>query len=118
LSDNTTGKDRKDLALWIFTAMSAHPDIGVVAKPSPQDVEAAQRKVGALLTRLIADSCPRETSAAIQSDGSKGMRVAFEFLGRMAMQELMSNPQVKDTLGGFERYVDMAKVNPVIAPRQ
>lgn len=27
LADNTTGKDRKELARWIFVAMSAHPEM-------------------------------------------------------------------------------------------
>src|SRR3982751_4847671 len=31
LADNTSGRDRKELAKWIFVAMSAHPDMKDVA---------------------------------------------------------------------------------------
>ncbi len=116
-SDNTTGKDRKDLAKWIFAGMSAHPDIGTIAKASPQDIEAAQRTMGILFTRLIADACPNQMKTVLQSDGSEDIRIAFEHLGKMAMQELMSNPQVNQSIGGFERYIDKAKTDRVLKSR-
>jgi len=114
LSDNTTGKDRKDLARWIFVGMSAHPEIGTIAKASPQDTEAVQRTTGQLFTRLIADQCPNQMRAVVQSDGNQGLKIAFEYLGRIAMQELMSNQQVAESIGGFERYAEKAKIERVI----
>lgn len=117
LSDNTTGKDRKDLARWIFVGMSAHPELGTVAKASPQNIEAAQRTMGSLFTRLIADQCSQQMNAVVQSDGSEGIKVAFEYLGRMAMQELMTNQEVNAAMGGFERYIDKEKVNKVVSPK-
>ena len=114
LSDNTTGKERKDLAKWIFVGMSAHPEVGILAQASPQAIELSQRTVGALVTRLIAESCPNEMRAVVKADGTEGIKVSFEHLGRMAMQELMSNAQVNQAIGGFERYVDKAKVEPVL----
>lgn len=117
LSDNTSGKDRKDLARWVFVAMAAHPEIAVVAKASPKDVEEAQRTTGVLVTRLIADQCPNQMSAVVQTDGSEGARIAFEYLGKLAMQELTSNQEVKAALGGFERYTDQEKINRVVNPR-
>src|SRR4051794_10732750 len=87
LSDSTSGKDRKDLARWIFVGMSAHPEIGTVAKASAEDIEKAQRTMGTLFTRLIVDQCPREMNAVVQSEGSEGIKIAFEYLGKMAMQE-------------------------------
>jgi hypothetical protein len=114
LSDSTTGKDRKDLATWIFVGMSAHPDIGQIAKASPEAIESAQRTAGTIFTRLIAEACPNEMRAVVKSDGNEGIKVSFEFLGRMAMQELMSNAQVSGAIGGFERYVDKTKVDPIL----
>ena len=114
LSDSTTGKDRKDLATWVFVAMSAHPEIGPIAKASPEAIESAQRAAGTIFTRLIADACPSEMRAVVKSDGAQGLKVSFEFLGGMAMQELMSNAQVSSAFSGFERYVDKSKVEPVL----
>lgn len=113
LTESTSGKDRKDLAAWIFVGMSAHPDIGKIAKASPEAIESAQKSVGAIVTRLIADDCPKEMRAVVKSDGVEGIKVSFELLGKIAMQELTSNEQVSKTIGGFERYVDKAKVDPI-----
>lgn len=114
LSNSTTGKDRKDLARWIFVGMSAHPEIGTVAKASAKDIETAQRTMGVLFTRLVADQCPREMNAVVQSDGSEGIKIAFEYLGKMAMQELMTNQEVNVAIGGFERYIDKARIDRVV----
>ena len=116
LSDSSTGKDRKDLAKWIFVAMSAHPEIGSISRASPESIESIQRTSAALFTRLISEACPSEMRAVIKSDGTEGIKVSFEYLGKMAMQELMSNAQVSGAIGGIERYVDKAKVEPVLKP--
>ncbi len=116
-SDNTNGKDRKELAKWIFASMSAHPDIGAIARPEPATIESAQRSVGVLVTRLIAESCPNEMRAVVKVDGAAGIRGAFEQLGKMAMQELITNQRVAETIGGFERFVDKARVEPVMSVR-
>ena len=113
-ADNTTGKDRKDLARWIFISMAAHPEIGSVAKASAKDGENAQRAAGALFTRLIADQCTKQLNAVMQSDGSDGIKIAFEHLGRMAMQELMAAPEVNASLTGFDRYIDKEKIDRAI----
>jgi hypothetical protein len=34
-ADRTSGKDRKDLARWIFLAMAAHPEMKEQATPTP-----------------------------------------------------------------------------------
>jgi hypothetical protein len=114
LADNTTGKDRKDLARWIFIAMSAHPEIGSVAKASVKDGENAQRAAGALFTRLIADQCTKQLNSVMQSEGSDGIKIAFEHLGRMAMQELMAAPEVNASLTGFDRYIDKERIERAI----
>lgn len=116
LSDSTTGKDRKDLAKWIFVSMSAHPEIRQLGAASPAAVDATQRTMGALVTRLMAENCPRELRAAFRSDGPSGAKAAFEYLGKMAMQELMADPQVNESVAGFEKYLDTAKVEKVLKP--
>lgn len=116
LLDNTSGKDRKDLARWIYVAMSVHPELGSVAKARPQDIESAQRTMGALFTRLLADQCPAQVKAVAETEGGEGMKIAFEYLGKMAMQELMSNQDVSSTLSGFQRYIDKVKFEKTFKP--
>jgi hypothetical protein len=42
------------------------------------------------------------------------MNKAFEALGRLAMLELISNAEVAASVGGFERYLDKAKLTAVL----
>ena len=37
----------------------------------------------------------------------------FQVLGQLAMQELMTNPQVAASIGAMERHLDKAKLEPV-----
>jgi hypothetical protein len=112
--DNTSGKDRKDLARWIFLAMAAHPEMRDLTKfPDTVPVESSAA-LGKLFTRLIAESCPGQVQALIRTEGGQALRLGFEFLGRLAMQELMSNPDVTVAVSGFERFVDRAKVGPIL----
>ncbi len=116
MSDNTTGKDRKDLARWIFVAIAAHPELKALAEPTPAMVESSQKAVGELITRLLGTTCKEEMHALVKSEGSIGARVAFEHLGKIAMAEIMSSPKVTSAISGFERYVDRAKIDPVMKP--
>src|SRR5262245_26345443 len=64
VTDNASGRDRKDLAKWIFLAMAAHPEIKQYATGiSPATVEQLNRTMAALVTRLLTDSCANETRA-------------------------------------------------------
>jgi|SRR5882672_10802892 len=115
LADNTTGKDRKDLARWIFVAMAAHPEIRDLASISQEAGDKTSRAMGALVTRLLTESCPKEVQAVARGEGSQAMKRAFETLGQLAMLELTSNAEVAASVAGFERYVDKAKLNAVFA---
>lgn len=117
LADSTTGKDRKDLAKWVFVGMGTHPEIQKIAKPSDADVEVIQQRMGALVTRLMADDCAKEMRTVVQQSGTEGVKVAFEYLGRFAMQELMTNQEVATSMGRFERYIDKSKVEKSIKPQ-
>lgn len=114
LADNTSGKDRKDLARWIFVAMAAHPEIREMANVPPASGEATAQAVGQLVTRLVTDTCAREFKALVKSEGPQAMAKAFETLGALAMQELLSNRDVTTSIGSFERYIDRVKLAQVL----
>jgi len=110
LADNTTGKDRKDLAKWIFLAMAAHPEIKQYTNATTSTgAEESSRTFGALITRLLTDSCASETRAVVKGEGSAALKLAFEKLGQLAMQELMSDRSVTESMGLFERYLDQKR---------
>jgi hypothetical protein len=117
LTDSTTGKDRKDLARWIFLAMAAHPEIKDLANASASASEESSRKVAALLTRLIAESCPVQIQQLVRAEGPDSLRTAFEFLGKVAIHELTTNEEVNKSIQQFQRYLDRSKLEAVLAPR-
>lgn len=110
LSDNTSGKDRKDLAKWVFAAMSTHPEIREFAQVSDKVREQTSNTTGVLVTRLMSESCAKQANAAIRNEGQVAMQAAFRALGGLAMQELMSNPDVTVAFSAFEKYMDRRKI--------
>lgn len=114
MTDALTGKERKQLAQWIFFAMSAHPEISGYARVTPADREEIDRVVGQLITRLLADDCPREVRLVLDTEGSVALQGAFELVGQVAMQELMANERVNGAISNFEKYLDEDKLNAVM----
>jgi hypothetical protein len=117
LTDNTSGKDRKDLAKWVFAAMSTHPEIREFANVPERAREQTSNTMGVLVTRLLSEDCARQTQAAIRNEGQVAMQNAFRALGGLAMQELMSNPDVTASFSVFEKYLDRKKIEAAIPAR-
>jgi hypothetical protein len=116
LAETTSGKDRKDLARWVFFAMASHPEIKQFTTPSAAGAEAETNKTMAdLFTRLLAESCMRQAQAAFKEGGAKAIEIAFQTLGQLAMQELMTNPDVNASMARFEKSLDQSKLSKVFA---
>jgi hypothetical protein len=118
VADNTSGKDRKELAKWIFLAMAAHPDIKQYANAGPTAVDDSSRTIANLVTRLLTESCVNETRAVVQGGvGSRSFQLAFEGLGQLAMRELMADQSVQASMSVFQRYIDQKRFNDAFAPK-
>lgn len=117
LADNTSGKDRKDLARWIFTGMAAHPEIRDLSSISDRALTDARQTMGVLVTRLLSDSCAVQARKAIAQDGNAGVVTAFKVLGELAMQELMSNKDVAASIGAYAKYLDQKKIDAALSPK-
>ena len=117
LADSTTGKDRKNLAKWIFLAMAAHPDMKEHAHANAAaSADESSRGMAALVTRLLTESCVNETRAVMKGgQGAQSMQLAFQGLGQLAMQELMADKSVQDSMGLFERYLDQERFTKALA---
>jgi hypothetical protein len=116
LADNTSGKDRKDLARWIFVGMAAHPEIRQYASANVATAtDESSRAMAALVTRLLTDSCLSETRAAMKTgQGSQALQLAFAGLGQLAMQELMADKSVQESMGAFMSHIDQARLTQAI----
>ncbi len=114
LADNTSGKDRKDLARWIFLAMSVHPEIRGLSSATVATRTEADKTMAALVTRLLTVNCEKQTKDVSALEGNAGMFTAFKSLGEVAMRELMSNPDVTASVGGYAKYLDQKKLESVL----
>lgn len=110
LTDSLNGKERKDLAKWIFMGMATHPSMADHARIKDKDRKATDKQVGTLITRLLADDCAEEATRALETDGSMAFQQAFGLVGQVAMQELMQDENVNQALSGFEAYLDEEKL--------
>ncbi|MEX5748295.1 hypothetical protein [Massilia sp. X63] len=113
LKDNTSGKDRKDLARWIFVSMSAHPEIRSMASINESVRTETNKQMADLVTRLLTVNCTAQTRAAAQ-EGGPSMLASFKSLGEVAMMELTSNPSVAESISAYVQFVDKKKVEEVL----
>lgn len=113
LTDSMNGKERKNLAKWIFLGMSSHSIMRPYTNASESDIDSSNKFVGTLITRLITEDCPSQAIAASKVLGSAAFEQAFKVVGEVAMQELMAEPSVNQALGEFEKYIDQEKFNEV-----
>jgi hypothetical protein len=117
LGDNTTGKDRKELAKWIFMMLGAHPEISTVVTISPDLKEKSNQAAGLLFSTLIAEKCNVEIRELIAESGNSAIEVPFRFLGELATKELMTDPNVTASMTGFTRYIDQDKLNKALGAK-
>ena len=111
--DTLNGKQRKNLAKWIFLSMSAHPEIKPYANASASDIDQSDRYIGRLITRLLTVDCPNELRAAAKSD-PQAVEKAFQLVGKIAMQELTTNQATMRALTNYIRYADQAKIKRIL----
>jgi len=117
LADSTTGKDRKDLARWLFVAMGSHPDMRTSATITASAPDDSSRTAGQLFTKLIAESCATQAQAAVRLVGPSAFQSAFGVLGGLAMQELMADKDVAASMALLQKYVDAEKVQSVLGAK-
>jgi hypothetical protein len=117
--DNSTGKDHKDLARWIFVAMAAHPEMKDASNVTPEAREAASKKMAALVTRLMTEQCAPQARALFGQGASvtSALATAFGALGQVAMQEMMAEPHVSAATEEFTHYLDKQKFEEALRPK-
>lgn len=111
LADNTTGKDRKEMARWVFVGMASHPEIKTLSNVTQANRDELDKIMATMVTRLMTESCLTQARSAMEEDGSAAFQVAFGVVGKLAMQELMSNPRVNASFSDFAKYIDQKKLN-------
>ena len=114
LTDSLNGKERKQLAKWIYFSMAAHPEMKPHSNVSVNVRTDADKYVGTLVTRLLVEDCASQLKIAQKADPN-AFEIAFGLVGEVAMQEVMNNPDVASAVGNFGQYVDQNRINSLLA---
>ena len=114
--DFLNGRERKELGKWIFLGMSAHPEISQLTNVTGATRDESDQYIGMLITRLLTEDCKAEAKNAMINESSVALTSAFELVGRVAMQELMTDSNVSNALSGFEKYLDTEKLQSLQSP--
>jgi hypothetical protein len=115
LAESTTGKERKQFAEWVFLAMAAHPEIKQHLAPTANAAaDAANQTLARTFMRLVTESCAKEARDAYQKGGAVAFQSSFGVLGQLAMQELMSDRTVSESMSAFAKYLDEQKLNDAL----
>lgn len=113
LVDSLNGKERKELAKWIYFAIAAHPEMNSFSNITNKDRDNIDKYIGKLVTRLLAEDCSLELKAAQNSD-PMAIQKAFELVGQVAMQELMANEGVMTRITSYVKYLDEDKISSAL----
>jgi hypothetical protein len=116
LGDSLTGKERKNLAKWIFFAIGAHPELKSYSNVSSNDIKAIDEYTGRLITRLLTVDCPGQLKAAYSRDPAS-VQIAFEMVGRVAMQELMTSQEVQKAVTNYAKFADTEKIQKALSSK-
>lgn len=66
--------------------------------------------------RLLTESCELEAKKALQYEGGLALPTSFAVLGKIAGQEMFSNPEVSASMSNIAKYLDEEKLKALLAP--
>ena len=106
---SSTQQDKVALVRWVFSAMALHPQVAPLTKISASEREDIERKMAALVERLLTETCRQQTVDAVNYEGSHAIEQSFNLLGQIASRELMSSPETAAGVAAYWKYVDKKK---------
>ncbi len=106
LTMKSTGQDRLTFASWMVAALASAPQMKDVATIAPGKKDQLDREFARVFTRLIAVDCAELSRPLLKGRDKEAFRTGGETLGRMAMQELLSNPDAAKSMEAFAKYID------------
>lgn len=111
LVESTTKEDRIALMRWMFAAAAANPAVASIANVSPKVMDDANATMGALMMKLLTDSCREKAKKALTYEGPATIQLSFQVFGQVAAGELFSSPEVGKAMAGLQNHVDQKKLD-------
>lgn len=112
----TSTEDRGLFMRWLFSAMALHPEVASMAAVSPQQRDDLNKRTGALIQKLLTETCRPEARQALRYEGAATIQYAFQIFGQAAAGDLFSDPRVAAGMKDLAKYIDQEKMKQLAAP--
>jgi len=114
----TSDKDKAALVRWMFATVSLNPDVADISSMGDDDRNKINRAMGALVQRLVTQSCREQTTVAVKNEGGGVFAISFQVLGQVAAQSMLAHPSVSKGAGAFTQYFDKKAFEELGLPTQ
>jgi hypothetical protein len=116
LTLSSTGRDRLIFAGWMAASLASAPQLKGIAEVNVVERDRLNRDLARIFTRLITVDCLEESRLLFRAGKSDAFKVAGRGLGRMAMQELMSDRDASVQMERFADYINEADFEKLKVP--
>ncbi len=113
----TTEGERVDLVRWIVAAITVHPGVKEMTGISDARRTAETKQAASLFADLLTKRCRVESLDAFKFEGEVAFSGAFEVLGQVAMQTLISDPAVAAEMTKLGDHLDDNQMKPLFDGR-
>jgi hypothetical protein len=114
LVESTSKRDNIVLVRWLSKALLAHPEVKELAVISSAKALQIDKDFARYIERLLGENCSAQFASVMRYEDPDAIRKSFEFLGQVAMKELMDNAQVQEAVTGVLKQLDMEKLGRAI----
>jgi hypothetical protein len=109
LVKSSSAEDKTVLIQWIFAAITLNPAVGSISSLSADQRDALNKKTAVLFERLVFTDCHSEAVQAMHNEGDVAMETAFQTLGQVAAQGMLSDPAVTAGLSDLSKHMNKSK---------
>jgi hypothetical protein len=114
LVEATSKRDTIVLVRWLSKALLAHPEVKDLAAIPHTKALQIDKDFARYVERLLGENCSTPFANVVRYEDPDAIRQSFEFLGQVAMKELMDNAQVQEAVKGVLKQLDMEKIGRAI----
>ena len=114
LIESSSSEDKITLVRWMFSAMALHPAVKTIAPVNEAARVSTNKEMADLMVDLISVRCLEQSKKAVKYEGPVAFQASFEVFGKVAAQELFSNPSVAQGLSDLDNHIDIEKLNQAL----
>ena len=110
--EKTTAEEQKNMGRWMFSVLSAHPDMQqFFSYTHNKDLQQQlDKKLATLMGDLLLNRCKHPLQNAIRQEGLNSIKNAGQQWAKIAVTGLSNHPDVKQQLSAYLQYINILKL--------